>query len=239
MIGEHTSNQPSDGDRSQAPRSKPNWSRPPGAKAPTPVPFDSYDHKNLEDRPAPPEAFVRRLSKFLGDEMAPVLTPRGEIWRWNLHPGSGVLTLPWPRHWTFRRKASREDSHPLRDHVVVGSWKVPANALDWWIASAETTACNGLSRERLALRSRGEDPSWVPRWFSITVLPPGQNWMEPAAEDVHLLIAGCEELLSGAQSRESRLTARSFGRRGPCRAGGRGHNVSGPVSFIERLPPDG
>jgi hypothetical protein len=194
MIGEHTSNLPPDGDRSQAPRSKPDWSRPQGAKAPTPVPFDSYDHKNLEDRPAPPEAFVRRLSKFLADEMLPVPTRRGEIWRWNLHPGSSVLTLPWPRHWTFRRKAARDDdAHPFRDHVIVGSWKIAPGPLNWWIASAEATAYNGLSRERSALRSRREDPSWVPRGFKIVLLPPELNWMEPAAEDVHLLVAGCED----------------------------------------------
>ena len=194
MIGEHTPDLPPDGDRSHAPRAKPDWSRPQGAKAPAPAPFDSYDHKNLEDRPAPPEAFVRRLSKFLGDEMTPVLTPRGEMWRWNLHPGASVLTLPWPRHWVFRRKAARDDHHPLRDAVVVGSWKVSASALDWWIASAEATACHGLSRERSDLRSRREDPSWVPRWFKITVLPPELNWMEPAADDVHLMIAGCEDV---------------------------------------------
>jgi hypothetical protein len=193
MIGEHTSNLPPDGDRSRGSRGKTDWSRSSGAKAPAPAPFDSYDHKNLEDRPAPPEAFVRRLSKFLDAEMFPVLTPRGEIWRWNLHPGSGVLTLPWPRHWTFRRKAVRDDAHPLRDHVVVGSWKIPSGPLDWWIAAAEATAYNGLSRARADLRSRREDPSWVPRFFKIVLLPPAFNWMEPADENVHLLIAGCED----------------------------------------------
>ena len=73
---------------------------------------------------------MRRLSKFLADEMLPVPTRRGEIWRWNLHPGAGVLTLPWPRHWTFRRKAARDDdAHPFRDHVIVGSWKIAPGPL--------------------------------------------------------------------------------------------------------------
>ena len=107
-----------------------------------------------------------------------------------MHPGAHLLTLPFPRHWTFRRKVVRDDGHPLRDHVIVGSWKIAPGPLNWWIAAAEQTATNGLSRERVALRLRREDPSWVPRGFSIAVLPPERNWMEPISEDVHLLIAG-------------------------------------------------
>jgi hypothetical protein len=189
MIGEQTPNLPPDNDRRRGSRIA-DWSRPSGAKTPAHAPFDSYDHKNMEDRPAPPDAFVRSLSTFLGCEMAPVLVKRGEIWRWNLHPGAGVLTLPFPRHWTFRRKGVRDDGHPLRHHVIVGSWKIPPGPLNWWIAAAEQTASSGLSHQRVARRSRGEDPSWVPRGFTIMVLPSHRNWMEPQAPDVHLLLAG-------------------------------------------------
>jgi hypothetical protein len=190
MIDERTQKPTTDAERNRGARGKPDWSRSSGAGSRAPVPFDSYDHKNMEERLPPPEAFVRSLSIFLGDEMAPVLIKRGEIWRWNMHPGAGVLTLPFPRHWTFRRKGARDDGHPLRDHVIVGSWSIPLGPLNWWIAAAEQTATNGLSRERIALKSRGEDPSWVPRGFSITVLPPERNWMEPIGEHIHLLIAG-------------------------------------------------
>jgi hypothetical protein len=189
-IGEHTPSLPPDSDRRRSPRVKPDWSRSSGAGSRAPVPFDSYDHKNMEERPAPPEAFVRSLSIFLGDQMVPVLVKHGEIWRWNMHPGAGVLTLPFPRHWTFRRKGARNDGHPLTDHVIVGSWKIAPGPLNWWIAAAEQTATNGLSRERIALKSRGEDPSWVPRGFTIIALPPHRNWMEPQETDVHLLLAG-------------------------------------------------
>jgi hypothetical protein len=187
-IGEHASNPTPDAERKRSARGKPDWSRSSGA--PAPAPFDSYDHKNMEERPAPPDAFVRSLSTFLGCEMTPVQVKRGEIWRWNLHPGAGVLTLPWPRHWTFRRRHVRNDGHLLKDHVVVGSWKIAPEPMSWWIAAAQQTASNGLTRERVALKSRGEDPAWVPRGFSITLLPPERNWMEPQAPDVHLLIAG-------------------------------------------------
>jgi hypothetical protein len=190
MIGEHsTPNLPPDSDRRRGPGVKPDWSRPSGAKTPAPVPFDSYDHKNQE-RPAPPETFVQFLSEVLADEMASVLVKRGEIWRWNMHPGAGVLTLPWPRHWVFRRRRVRDDGHPFRDHVIVGSWKIPSGPLSWWIAAAEATAYHGLARERIALRVAGEDSSWVPRGFKIAFLPPELNWMEPQGPDVHLLLAG-------------------------------------------------
>ena len=188
MTGEHTQNPATDAERNRGARGKPNWSRSSGAPAPTP--FDSYNVKNMEERPAPPETFVRSLSTFLGCEMVTVLVKRGEPWRWNMHPGAGILTLPFPRHWPFRRKGARKDGHPLQDHVVVGSWKIAPEPLSWWIAAAEQTATNGLSRERIALKSRREDPAWVPRGFTIMVLPPHRNWMEPQEADVHLLLAG-------------------------------------------------
>ena len=107
----------------------------------------------MEERPAPPEAFVRFLSEVLDDEMAPVREKRGQPWRWNMHPGAGILTLPWLRHWVFRRKGARDDDgHPFRDHVIVGSWKIPSGPLSWWIAAAEATVYHGLARERFALR---------------------------------------------------------------------------------------
>jgi hypothetical protein len=97
MTGEfHTPNLPPDSDRRSGPRVKPDWSGPSGAKTPAPAPYDSHNRKNMDERPAPPEAFVRSLSTFLGCEMTPVQVKRGEIWRWNLHPGAGVLTQPWP-----------------------------------------------------------------------------------------------------------------------------------------------
>ena len=133
---------------------------------------------------------MRFLSEFLGGEMTPVQVERGEIWRWNLHPGAGVLTLPFPRHWTFRRRHVLDDGHPFRDHVIVGSWKIPSGPLSWWIAAAEATAGHALRRQRVASRVAGEDPSWVPRGFKIGLLPPELNWMEPQGPDVHLLIAG-------------------------------------------------
>jgi hypothetical protein len=92
--------------------------------------------------------------------------------------------------WTFRRRRVRDEGHPFRDHVIVGSWKIAPGPLSWWISAAEATAYHGLTRERVTLKARGEDPAWVPRGFSITVLPPERNWMEPISEDVHLLIAG-------------------------------------------------
>jgi hypothetical protein len=144
----------------------------------------------MEERPAPPETFARFLSEVLADEMASVLEKRGQPWRWDMHPGAGILTLPWPRHWVFRRKGARDDVHDLTNHVIVGSWKIPPGPLNWWIAAAEATAYNGLRRERVALRVAGEDPSWVPRGFKIALLPPELNWMEPQEADVQLLIAG-------------------------------------------------
>jgi hypothetical protein len=189
-IGEHTPDLSPDNDRRRVSGVKPDWSRPSGAKTPAPAPYNSYAHENMDARRVPPEAFVRSLSEFLGCDMAPVQVQYGEIWRWNMHPGAGVLTLPFPRHWTFRRKGAGDDGHPLRNHVIVGSWKIAPGPLNWWIAAAEQTATNGLSRERLALRSRREDPSWVPRGFTIMVLPSRRNWMEPQETDVHLLLAG-------------------------------------------------
>jgi hypothetical protein len=188
MIDEQPQNPATDAERERGARGKPDWSRSSGA--PAPAAFDSYAHENMEERPPPPKAFVRFLSEFLGDEMVPVLVKRGEIWRWNMHPGAGVLTLPFPRHWPFRRKGAFQDGHPLQDHVIVGSWKIPPGPLSWWIAAAEATAYHGLSRERVALRVAGEDPSWVPRGFKIALLPPELNWMEPQEADVQLLIAG-------------------------------------------------
>ena len=66
----------------------------------------------------PPAAFVRSLSEFLGDEMAPVRGERDLPWRWNMHPGAGVLTLPWPRHWAFKREGC---SRRHRSSLVQGS----------------------------------------------------------------------------------------------------------------------
>jgi hypothetical protein len=178
------------------------WSRSSGS--PAPAPFNSYDPRAIEDRQPPPASFVRSLSIFLGDEMAPVQVKRDEIWHWNMHPGSYLLTLPWPRHWVFRRKgAPDDDGHPFRDHVIVGSWKIPPGPLSWWIAAAEATAYHGLSRERIALRVAGEDPSWVPRGFKIALLPPELNWMEPQDADVQLLIAGSTGVFPALNPRAS------------------------------------
>ena len=188
MIDERTQNPATDAERKRGGKAKPDWSRSSGA--PAPAPFDSYDPRNMEDRPAPPVAFVRFLSEVLDDEMAPVQEKRGQPWRWNMHPGAGILTLPWLRHWVFRRKGARDDDgHPFRDHVIVGSWKIPSGPLSWWIAAAEATVYHGLARERFALRVAREDPSQIPRGFRIALLPPERNWMEPIGEDVQLLIA--------------------------------------------------
>jgi hypothetical protein len=189
MVGERISNPTPGVGRKRGGRAKPDWSRNSGAKIPA---FDSYDPKNMEDRPTPPERFTLSLSKFLNAEMAPVLETRGAPWRWRMHPGSNVLTLPFPRHWAFRRKGARNDAHPLTNHVIVGSWKIAPQPLGWWIASAQATADNRLLSERVALRCAGEDKSWVPRRFKIEILPAERNWMEPAGPDVHLLLVGCE-----------------------------------------------
>ena len=188
MIGEHTLPQTPPG-RNRNGGLK-DWSRPSGPKSPVPAPFDSYDSAGLARRATPPAAFVRRLSQFLGAEMAPAPEKPDRPWRWDIHPGAGVLTLPWPRHWAFRRAHAGDDSLSLKDHVVVGSWKVPLNALNWWIAAAEMTAARGLDRERALCRGQGDDPASVPRGFKVMLLPPGQNWMEPQGPDVHLMLAG-------------------------------------------------
>ena len=71
MTNEYTQNPATDAERKRGGRGKPDWSRSSGA--PAPAPFDSYDHKNMEERPAPPEAFVRFLERrFLGCEMGPL-----------------------------------------------------------------------------------------------------------------------------------------------------------------------
>ena len=191
MIDERTSNTTPDAERRRGDRAKPDWSRNSGAKVPAPA-FDSYDPKTMEDRPPPPERFTRSLSQFLSAEMAPVLEARGAPWRWNMHPGSHVLTLPFPRRFAFRRKGARADAHQFANHVIVGSWKIAPEPLGWWIASAQATADNRLFGERMAAKRAGEDYGAIPRWFKIALLPPDRNWMEPAGPDVHLLIAGCE-----------------------------------------------
>lgn len=169
------------------------WSRSSGAEGPAPAPaFDSYDPAGMEQRPAPPAAFVRSLGEFLGDEMIAVREKRDLPWRWNTHPGSGVVTLPWPRHWAFKRRGVRDDAElaSFKDHVVVGSWKIPSGPLNWWIAAAEATAGTGLHRERALWRLQGLDPAVVPRGLKIVLLSPEENWMEPVGPDVHLLLAG-------------------------------------------------
>jgi hypothetical protein len=178
-----------DDDRDRAgPGVKPDWSKPSGAKAP--APFDSFDPAGMEDRPPPPPSFVRNLSTFLGAEMFPVLEKPDLPWRWNRHPGSGVLTLPWLRSWAFKRNGSRGDRHDLQDQVIVGSWKIEPGPLSWWIAAAEATATGALERERTLCRLQGRDPAPIPRGFKVGLLPPRQNWMEPPGPNVCLLIAG-------------------------------------------------
>ena len=113
-----------------------------------------------------------------------------QFWRWG-YPGAGILALPWPYHWTFRRKGVRSDADTpsFAGHVVVGSWTIAAEPLRWWIHAAEQTAYRGLCRERALRLSQGEDASGVPRWLCIRVLPPELNWLEPTGPDAHLLLA--------------------------------------------------
>jgi hypothetical protein len=134
---------------------------------------------------------VRSLDKFLGEEMLPVRADPRDMGR-GLRLGSGVLKLPWPRRWAFRRKHVRDDETDpsFKNYVIVGSWKIAPEPLNEWIAAAEATARMGLERERTLSLYQGLDLAPIPRGFKIAILPPGRNWMEPVEPDVHLLIAG-------------------------------------------------
>jgi hypothetical protein len=143
----------------------------------------------MEDRPAPPVAFARSLSAFLGSEMIPV-TPTAAVvpGGWCSHPGNDVLVLPWPRLWIFRRKGVRAWASGFTDHAVVGSWQIPREPLNCWRYAAELTALSGFRRERELRRLQREDFSQVPQGLTFAVLPPEWNWME-RGENVHLLLA--------------------------------------------------
>jgi hypothetical protein len=158
------------------------WSRPSRAEAPA---LTNTRPAATSDKP-PPKAFVQSLNQFLGDEMRPVRVDRLHDPRWALHLGAGVLRLPWPRRWAFKRKGAHDaaDLPSFKDHVIVGSWRIPSEPLDQWIAAAEATASTGLERERALCRLHGDDPSPVTRGFKIGLLPPQWNWMEPIGPDV-------------------------------------------------------
>ena len=79
-------------------------------------------------------------------------------WRWDLHPGGRLLTLPWPRHWAFRRKGVRDDGHPFRDHVIVGSLEDPARPLE---LVDRRGPGNGLSRALAPARRRARQPGRI------------------------------------------------------------------------------
>jgi hypothetical protein len=217
-IGEFQNPHPSPGD-GPSPRRRgggKDWSQPSGSGSRAPTPFDSYDPALMETRPPPPVSFVRSLSKFLGAEMLPVQEKRDLPWPWDIHPGSGVLTLPFPRCWTFKRKGARAAVHlpSFKDHVVVGSWKIPSGSLSWWIAAAQATASAGLERERAFCRLQREDPALIPRGFRIVVLPPKWNWMEPVGPDVHLLLAGSPTEFPALDPEAAAAYARSAAMRG-------------------------
>jgi hypothetical protein len=190
MIDEHTSNPTPGVGRKRGGRAKPDWSRNSKAKTQTPASYDSYDPKNMENRPVPPEAFVRSLSAFLGSEMVPV-TPTSAVFPGSPspHPGDDVLVLPWPRLWIFKRKGVRAGGSGFTGHAVVGSWQIAHEPLSCWLYAAELTALSGFRRECELRRLQGKDFSQVPQGLTFAILPPEWNWLEPRGENVHLLLA--------------------------------------------------
>ena len=184
MTGEHTSNPPPDGERKRGARGKPDWSR--HAKAQPPA---LRQLRPQEPRGAPgPAGGVRAVFQQVpgrrNDPRAVTKAAQAEIWRWNASRGGRpcaavAAPLDVPAQGVRERRPRR-----FRDHVVVGSWKI-AGALE--LVDRRRRA-DGVPRALARARSRlspGKDPSRVPRGFSIVVLPPEQNWMEPAGRGVH------------------------------------------------------